>query len=536
MLMKNNKKKFNIFSANFVGILTSIILIFLSFASLIIRAKFRNQSYIDYNEGIDYSINNIFLILIGIIFLFLTIFIIYKLIRKFQNKYLIIISLLLVTIFSIIYVNLVKAPVRADQKFVLSAAISFINGDFSLLDKPNYLYMHPLQLGIIFFIEILLKIFNSTSPLLIQNLNIIFVIISYFITYKITNLIYSNENTNKILLILLPLFLCFPMLCVLVYGNIFGFTFALLAIYALLAYYKNRKFRFLLISAISIIISIILKSNYEIIMIGIIITLVLDTIQKFDKKNIFVILLIILLFIGSNPIIYKIAEIRSSKTVNEGIPMISYVAMGISQPITRSAGWYGDILNVENLYSEANFDEEQTKQNSYAVIKDRLKEFGNSPKTFVKFYLDKILSTWCEPTFQTIWEAEPLDEFGNLTEEDQNYIQNNKLLLNIYSGNLNSILIYYLNVFEIIVFAFSSLSVIASIKNKTIDYQNFILIICFIGGFFFHILWETKCVYVIPFYFMLLPSTADGLNITFEFISKKIRFIKNKFTKNNQET
>jgi hypothetical protein len=269
-------------------------------------------------------------------------------------------------------------------------------------------------------------------------------------------------------------------------------------------------------------------------MLGIIISLILDTIQQFDKKNIFVILLIIILFVGSNPIIYKIAEIRSTKTVNDGIPMISYIAMGISQPITRSAGWYGDILNVESLYANANFDTKQTKQDSYTVIKDRLKEFAYSPKTFVKFYLDKILSTWCEPTFQTIWEAEPLDEFDNQNAEYKNYLLNNKILISLYQGKLNSILTYYLNVLEITVFAFSAFSVIVSIKNKTINHQNFILIICFIGGFFFHILWETKCVYVIPFYFMLLPSTADGLTIAFKFLNKKLAivfgFVNKKFT------
>ena len=38
----------------------------------------------------------------------------------------------------------------------------------------------------------------------------------------------------------------------------------------------------------------------------------------------------------------------------------------------------------------------------------------------------------------------------------------------------------------------------------------------------FHFIWETKCIYVIPFFFLLLPSSANGLALIFNLIDNKL--------------
>lgn len=523
----NPKKAFNSFSINFVTILVTIILIALSICTIFIRANFRNTSYTDYNEGLYYTINFLPIILIGVIILLGIFYLLYTLLKKINIKILLAISLAIITIFSLFWVNFVQAPVRADQKFVLAAAINFKNNNFDFLEEGKYLFLHPLQLGIVFFLEFIITIFSNNSPLLIQNLNIVFVLISFYLMFKITNLLYQDEKINKLVLIIFPSFLVLPMLSILVYGNIFGFTFSLLAIFLLLLYYKNRKIKYLIFVSFSLAFSIILKSNYEIIMIGIIISLVLDFIQKFDKRNLLIVLLILVLCLCSNKAILKFAELRTGKEINEGIPMISYIAMGIQKPATRNAGWYNESKNVEAIYAQNNYNKNETTEESIEIIKNRLNDFLDSPISFVKFYADKILSTWCEPAFQTIWTAEPLDEFENNSTEYKNYVENNKVLQSIFHGKLHSFLDFYLNIFNILIFITASISTIYNIKNKKFNEQNFVLLLCFLGGFLFHILWETKCIYVIPFYFLLLPSAANGFEILFELINKKINIERN---------
>lgn len=147
----NPKKAFYSFSINFVTILVTIILIALSICTIFIRANFRNTSYTDYNEGLYYTINFLPIILIGVIILLGIFYLLYTLFKKINIKILLAISLAIITIFSLFWVNFVQAPVRADQKFVLAAAINFKNNNFDFLEEGKYLFLHPLQLGIVFF-------------------------------------------------------------------------------------------------------------------------------------------------------------------------------------------------------------------------------------------------------------------------------------------------------------------------------------------------------------------------------------------------
>jgi hypothetical protein len=182
-------------------------------------------------------------------------------------------------------------------------------------------------------------------------------------------------------------------------------------------------------------------------------------------------------------------------------------------------GWYNAAFNVESVYSSNDYDIQATKAESIEVIKDRFSYFKNNPKEFIKYYIEKIGSTWLEPAFQTIWTSEPMEE---VNDEIQEYYSSQKLIPSMLSGKVSNILIKYLDIVEIIIFGSSFIYIIWSFKNKILDYKNIILLISFLGGFFFHILWETKCIYALPFYFMLLPTAAAGLVKIFEFLERKL--------------
>jgi hypothetical protein len=127
-----------------------------------------------------------------------------------------------------------------------------------------------------------------------------------------------------------------PIASVLVYGNIIGLVFALLSIFFLLKYLDGRKNRYLILIPFVMLISIIVKANYEIVLIAIILILFLDFLKEFKIRNIAIIILAIVLVKFSNPVLYKIAEKQSNIEVNEGTPMIAYVAMGMYEPVDRS--------------------------------------------------------------------------------------------------------------------------------------------------------------------------------------------------------
>ena len=121
----------------------------------------------------------------------------------------------------------------------------------------------------------------------------------------------------------------------------------------------------------------------------------------------------------------------------------------------------------------------------------------------VKFFYKKILSTWLEPTFQSIWTG-PLTERG--------YKQNSRILRSIYEENSGY---YFLNsfgkVFTVSIYLLTLIAVINYIFNKKFSVVELITIIFFLGGFFFHVLWETKSQYVFIYVLLLIPTAANGL-------------------------
>ena len=107
------------------------------------------------------------------------------------------------------------------------------------------------------------------------------------------------------------------------------------------------------------------------------------------------------------------------------------------------------------------------------------------------------------------------------TDEISEYYSNQKLIPSMLSGKISEIIIRFLDVYQIIIYGFTALNIGISIKNKELNEKNIILVLVFFGGFLFHILWETKSVYVIPYFYVLIPVAAEGIRKVIDLIYKK---------------
>ena len=520
-MKKFNREKFIKRCIQIFAIVVVLILLTLGISAIVKTAYF-NNTYNEYNEKIYYKNDNIainiFLTLISII----VIYALYKIFFKIKNKYLLFAVILIYAVLSVIWVIVSKTPLRADQKVIQDIATQFIDGNLGTLDPGQYLCYHPLQLGIIYFLEIIYRIFSSTNPIIFKMLNIIFSTIAMIYIYKISYIIFKNDKVQKILLILLCGNFIMIFFNVYVYGNIIGFMLGLIAIYYTLKYTENKKVRYLAISTISIVTAIALKSNYQIYLIGIIIILLLETFKKFDYKSIIAIFAMIILMTVVNKGIIKFTEFRYGKEINEGIPMISYIQMGMAEKVDRAAGWYNAVVNVEAIFRNNDFDEEKTSEYSKTEITKRLNQMLNNPKDAIVYYGDKILSTWIEPAFQTIWINEPQEEI----EKVNDYISDKNILISLYDGTANKIIMKYFDIYDIIIFIFAATYLV--INFKKINIKEISLMIIFFGGFAFHILWETKSIYAIPFFELLIPYASHGIMDVIQIIETKIKKKKRK--------
>jgi len=90
-----------------------------------------------------------------------------------------------------------------------------------------------------------------------------------------------------------------------------------------------------------------------------------------------------------------------------------------------------------------------------------------------------------------------------------------------HNGDYYKIIEFFLNIYQTTIYIFSAIGlfVLSRDKNKIIIS---LLPTIFLGGFLFHILWETKSIYVIQYYFLLLPFASYGIHYVINrFIEKK---------------
>lgn len=533
----------------YVTIIISLIIGVIGILSIFITAYF-NSTFYHPEEKTDFKYS---LGIIEIIITIAVIFLIGLINKEIFKKIPSILILVPIGIFSLIvyifWVNTLQLNPETDQKLIHEMALTLLSGNTGIYTQVSqYLFLYPYQFALTFLVSLIYKIFGE-NYLYIQYLNSICSIANIFLIFYISKLIFKKENIQKILALLLGGFTFYWMFFnVHFYGNIIGLTLALLAILFTVLYINTEKFYFLIPAGISISLAILIKTNYMIFLCSIICILTLHIIQKWNLKFLLIFPIFIVSYFSINfghSILLNSYNIDSSS----GVPMINYIYMGMAEPTTLSAGWYtGD--NVK-IYANNNFDKEKNKETIYKLIQERLTYFLQNPKDFFDYYAEKIGSTWLNPTFQTIWCSLPGTRY-RWYPEYAHYLGYHEKILSMVGGDLYKIEEYYFNIYQIIIFLSAALGIfkISYItytdkiinksntvnsdsynstreentsliiqKNININLNLYLLPITFIGGFLFHILWETKAIYVIQYYFILLPYSAFGLDYLFNKIS-----------------
>ena len=148
------------------------------------------------------------------------------------------------------------------------------------------------------------------------------------------------------------------------------------------------------------------------------------------------------------------------------------------------------------------YNQEITDQISKEYIGERLQEFADEPLECLKFYYYKIISQWNEVTY----EENRTRELSPVAE-------------NLYFGKLHTVAEAIMNLYQLLLFA-GTLFFAWGLRKKE-DISKVILLLCVLGGFLFHILWEGKSQYIITYFPLLLPCAAFGVIAVTDFLKSK---------------
>ena len=208
------------------------------------------------------------------------------------------------------------------------------------------------------------------------------------------------------------------------------------------------------------------------------------------------VVVLIICYILITPTTNYIMKNMSGVEISSGTPSQSWVAMGMQEG-NCAPGWFNRYI-VE-VYQYNDFNTEKAKQASNENIKQSLNNFKNNPNYALKFYSQKIASQWNNPTFQCIWINQ-----GRKPESEYSHIEKSVLC----DGVLSKVITQYSNILQTIILFGTMLFVI--IDFKKIKLTELIFAIIFIGGFIFHIIWEAKCQYTLPYFVLIIPYSVIG--------------------------
>lgn len=412
---------------------------------------------------------------------------------------------------SVIWVKIAHSTPIADRLFVSMIASDFLKGDYTALNAGNYLYNYPFQLGIVAFIELVYKIAGNGNYQAIQYLNAIAVCITFFSLYRITKLIFGEKISKVILMLLFGCF-CAMFFCTYVYGNLFGLAFTSLALWMELAYLESNKSKYIIMSIIFISIGMILKNNYSIVLIAMVILLIINFLKKKDVLYIIFAVLMISSTMATSNALKTYYSNRAHVKVNEGIPMVTFVAMGLQD------GWFGKGTYNKytvDTYKLAKYNEKETTKIGNEKIKEQLSYYLKNPIIGLEFFAEKSTLQWTEPTYMSIWESNCAN---NHNHELSNFTNS------MYVGFWHNLIVGFMNFYQSFIWICAAFYII--LKRKVLNENQMLLGLIIIGGFLFHIMWEAKSQYIIQYFIFAIPYGAAGF---IEILDKSKEYLQKRY-------
>ena len=412
-------------------------------------------------------------------------------------------------IVSVVWLYISGSYPVADQSYLNLGASQMLEGNYNYFQEPNYFYKYPHQLGMVFLLNVIYRIFGQSNYFIFGMINALGVSSCLYLLYRITKLLFDNRKTEKAYIVLaffmFPLFFYTPF----IYGNIVSLLFSLGAIYLTILYMKRNKLGYQLVASLLIVIAIILKSNSLIVLLAIGLLLFVHGIKIRKIMPLIMIAVMLLFYYLGGQLISGYFENLTGTKFNNSIPKTAYIAMGL-QESNRAPGWYN--WYVENVYEGNAYSSEETNSQAINYIKDRVTYFSKHPVYAMKFFGEKLITIWTDPTFQGLW----INNNSELTDRDFNVFN-----YNIFYGPINALIVFSLYVYEIVICLLASFYLIAT--RKKLDHIILSLGIVIVGGFFFHLIWEAKGQYTLSYYILLLPYAAAGFTEILRQVNNKLK-------------
>ena len=408
-----------------------------------------------------------------------------------------------------------RAPYYSDSYMVTYAAQRAAAGDFSILMDP-YFRRFPFQLGYVLYSELFFRIASKVLAglpegyqwLALQEVNLLWLLLAYHAVLQAARLLFRRERTVKLTAMLL--FFCFqPVFSVtFLYGNTPAFACGCSAVWLFLEYLDKRRAYMAVLTAVFLTAAVALKLNLLIFCVAIGGVWGIEILKKRSWRAAVGLLLAAVCVLTVSKLPQRLYEKRMEYDFGSGIPMIAWMAMGFDEG-HAAPGWYKEDHTV-TAFERSGRDPAATAELAKEALQTRFAAFRAHPRHALRFFWGKLRSQWNEPTYGSLW----------LNQVHLSFSEKGAIYDFICgSSGAERRTTAFLNQVQQLVFLGMLLGCFGLWHKKSV--RSCLLPLIVLGGLLYHLLFEAKSQYALPYFVLMLPVAAYGLTRLFRRIERR---------------
>lgn len=417
----------------------------------------------------------------------------------------------------------VRSVPFADSERVVEAARLAAAGDFSFFStKLRYFQMFPYQLGIVAFYEPFFRLWGDGAYTALWLVNAAALAAGELALVVLCEELFPDRRAALFAAALLALCPQPILFTSFLYGNLPGFAAMLWACVLACRLLNGGRPRLVIGIAILCALGVVLKSNNWIGVTAIVLALLISLPERFRPAKLVCCAAVVLAPLLLAHAVQAVYEQRADVSLGAGTPQTAWLVMGLSES-DRAPGWYNKYSY--SILKDSGWETKEAKNRIAADLADRLDAFAAEPGSFVRFLLQKTLSQWNEPAFESIWISEVKEHQSALPPFAESVYDG-------AAGRLLSVWFEHMVTFVYAAFALGMFASLPPVRKRSGGVlppacgvagsrAAFALLpLLILGGFFYHLLFEAKSQYTLLYYVIMFPCAAFGLERTEDWVGR----------------
>ncbi len=441
-----------------------------------------------------------------------------------QSRMLAVFALIFVTAYCLLLILGIKPQAVNDSKTLDDIINQFVDGNYSSLTEPGgYLFIWPFQLGYVGLGQIMVGLFGKSNYFAWDILQLISALITIYLIYKLTWEFFEDKEICGIVALLSCGALFFYNYVTYIYGDIISMAPQTLALYTMVLYVKRGRKRYAVVSAVSIAVAILIKTNCEITLIALLMillgSLVQDTLDRSNivsmlfERMILAVVMLALVFGAKTAVDSYFCNLTGLDKIPDGSPSWSHIAMGLQESELED-GWFNG-YNYK-IFAENNYDSEATAAVAKENIAETIADFVRRPLHGARFILRKYVTQWADSVCISTHNLDLVSRHVENQPEVCRYL--------VFGSDHGSpVLIWIMNVFMTVCYLGVIIYLSGILRGRKPSVSEMLLLILIFGGIVFHEFWEGSSRYTMRYYIYYLPFGAYGLKVLLGAIRKHFK-------------